>query len=164
MGRTGHKKEDVMARVQRKATTRARKAARKTPVPAGQRAAALVREGWQAAVEALSTAETQVGRQVQAFMKQRQLTGKDASVALRDLRRRLEKERRKAARQLDARLGVIQTRVMREGQALGRSADAAVERALGALNIPSRKDIGRLTNKVEELSKKLDARRPARRR
>jgi hypothetical protein len=97
-------------------------------------------------------------------MKQRQLTGKDASVALRDLRRRLEKERRKAARQLDARLGVIQTRVMREGQALGRSADAAVERALGALNIPSRKDIGRLTNKVEELSKKLDARRPARRR
>ena len=142
--------------------TRARKAAREAAEATGTATAALFRDRWQAAVSALSAAEVQVGRQVQALMKEKHLTGKDASAALRDLRKRLEKERKKAAKGAGVRLGVIQKRVLKEGQALGRSADAAVQRALGALNIPSRKDIGRLTNKVEELSRKLDGLRPRR--
>jgi poly(hydroxyalkanoate) granule-associated protein len=97
-------------------------------------------------------------------MKEKHLTGKDASAALRDLRKRLEKERQKAGRDLEARLGQIQTRVLKEGQALRRSSEDAVQRALGALNVPSRQDVGRLTRKVEELSRKIDRLRPARRR
>jgi hypothetical protein len=95
-------------------------------------------------------------------MKERQITGRDASAALRDLRKRLEKERRRVARTLDARLGEVQARLMKEGRALGRSAEEGVERALGALNIPSRQEVARLTRKVEELTRKLDTRRPAR--
>lgn len=144
--------------------TRARKAAREATEATGSAAAALFRDRWQAALAALSAAETQVGKQVKALMKEKHLTGRDASAALRDLGKRLEKERRKAARGLDARLGVLQARVVKEGRALGRSAEGGVERALGALNIPSRQDIGRLTRKVEELSKKVDALRPSRRR
>lgn len=97
-------------------------------------------------------------------MKEKHLTGKDASVALRDLRKRLEKERKKASKDLGVRLGQIQARVLKEGQSLRRSSEDAVQRALGALNVPSRQDIGRLTRKVEELSRKVDRIRPARRR
>ena len=144
--------------------TRAKKAAQEAAQATGSAAAALFRDRWQAAVAALSAAETQVGKQVQTLMKEKHLTGKDASAALRDLRKRLEKERKKAAKGAGARLDVIQTRVLKEGQALGRSADAAVQRALGALNIPSKKEIGRLTRKVEDLSRKLDRMRPRRKR
>ena len=157
-----------MAKGDRKTATReaarARKAAREAAEATGQAAAALFRDRWQAAVAALSAAETQVGRQVQALMKDKQLTGRDASTALRDLRKRLEKERKKAARGLDARIGVLQARVVKEGQALGRSAESAVQRALSALNVPNRADVGRLTRKVEELSRKIDRLRPSRRR
>jgi poly(hydroxyalkanoate) granule-associated protein len=98
-------------------------------------------------------------------MKEKNLTGKDASAALRDLRKRLEKERKKASKDFGVRLGQIQERVVKEGQAIRRSSEDAVQRALGALNVPSREDIGRLTRKVEELSKKVDrSMRPARRR
>jgi hypothetical protein len=161
-------KEDVMAKSDRKTAsreaTRARKAAREAAQATGSAAAALFRDRWQAAVTALSAAETQVGKQVQTLMKQKHLTGRDAAAALRELRKRLEKERKKAAKGAGVRLGVIQKRVLKEGQALGRSADAAVQRALGTLNIPTRKEIGRLTHKVEELSRKLDGWRPRRKR
>ena len=157
-----------MARGDRKTATReaerARKAAREAAQATGSAAAALFRDRWQAAVQALTAAETQVGRQVQALMKEKHLTGKDASVALRDLRKRLEKERKKASKDLGVRLGQIQARVLKEGQSLRRSSEDAVQRALGALNVPSRQDIGRLTRKVEELSRKVDRIRPARRR
>jgi hypothetical protein len=157
-----------MARGDRKTATReaarARKAAREAAEATGSAAAALFRDRWEAAVQALTAAETQVGRQVQALMKEKHLTGKDASVALRDLRKRLEKERKKASKDLGLRLGQIQARVRKEGQSLRRSSEDAVQRALGALNVPSRQDIGRLTRKVEELSRKVDRMRPARRR
>jgi poly(hydroxyalkanoate) granule-associated protein len=97
-------------------------------------------------------------------MKQKGLTGKDASAALRDLRKRLDKERKKAGKDLEARLGQLQARVAKEGQALRRSSEEAVQRALGALNVPSRQDVSRLTRKVEELSRRIDRMRPARRR
>jgi hypothetical protein len=157
-----------MARGDRKTATReaarARKAAREAAQATGQAAAALFRDRWQATVAALSAAETQVGRQVQALMKEKHLTGRDASATLRDVRKRLEKERKKAGSELDARLSALQTRAAKEGQALGRSAEKAVQRALGALNVPSRQDVGRLARKVEELSRKLDRMRPGRKR
>ena len=158
-----------MARNDRKTATReaarARKAAGEAASATGSAAAALFRDRWQAAVQALTAAETQVGKQVQALMKEKHLTGKDASAALRDLRKRLEKERKKASKDIGVRLGQIQERVVKEGQAIRRSSEDAVQRALGALNVPSREDIGRLTRKVEELSKKVDrSMRPARRR
>ena len=158
-----------MARNDRKTATReatrARKAAGEAASATGSAAAALFRDRWQAAVQALTAAETQVGKQVQALMKEKHITGKDASAALRDLRKRLEKERKKASKDIGVRLGQIQERVVKEGQAIRRSSEDAVQRALGALNVPSREDIGRLTRKVEELSKKVDrSMRPARRR
>jgi polyhydroxyalkanoate synthesis regulator phasin len=97
-------------------------------------------------------------------MKEKHLTGKDASAALRDVRKRLEKERRKAGKGLEARLNDLQARVVKEGQALRRSSEDAVQRALGALNVPSRQDISRLTRKVDELSRRIDRMRPGRRR
>ena len=158
-----------MARNDRKTATReaarARKAAGEAASATGHAAAALFRDRWQAAVQALTAAESQVGRQVQALMKEKNLTGKDASAALRELRKRLENERKKASKDIGVRLGQIQKRVVKEGQAIRRSSEDAVQRALGALNVPSREDIGRLTRKVEELSKKVDrSMRPARRR
>ena len=157
-----------MAKSDRRTATReaarAKKAAREVAQATGQAAAALFRDRWQAAAAALAAAETQVGRQVQALMKEKHLTGKDASAALREARKRLEKERKKAGRELESRLGALQARAAREGQALGRSAEKAVQRALGALNVPSRQDVGRLTRKVEELSRKLERMRPRRKR
>ena len=157
-----------MARGDRKTASReaarARTAARQAAQATGQAAAALFRDRWQAAVQALTAAETQVGRQVQALMKEKHLTGKDASAALRDVRKRLEKERRKAGKGLEARLNDLQARVVKEGQALRRSSEDAVQRALGALNVPSRQDISRLTRKVDELSRRIDRMRPGRRR
>jgi poly(hydroxyalkanoate) granule associated protein phasin len=157
-----------MARNDRKTATReaarARKAAGEAASATGHAAAALFRDRWQAAVQALSAAETQVGRQVQGLMKEKHLTGKDASVALRDLRKRLEKERKKAGKGLEVKLGQLQARVLKEGQALRKSSEDAVQRALGAINVPSRQEIGRLTRKVEELTRKVDRMRPGRRR
>lgn len=143
---------------------RARKAAREAAQASGHAAAALFRDRWQAAARALSAAEAQVGRKIQAVMKEKNLTSRDASVAVRDLGKRLEKERKKAGRNLEARLTALQKRVAKDSQALGRSAEQAVERAMGALNIPSRADVGRLARKVDELSRKLDRLRPGRKR
>jgi polyhydroxyalkanoate synthesis regulator phasin len=157
-----------MARRDRNKATReaarARKAAREAAQASGQAAAALFRDRWQAAVGALSAAEAQVGRKVQVLMREKKLTGRDASVAVRDLGKRLEKERKKAGRNLEARLTGLQKRVAKDSQALGRSAEQAVERAMGALNIPSRADVSRLARKVDELSRKLDRLRRARKR
>jgi hypothetical protein len=143
---------------------RARKAAREAAQASGQAAAALFRDRWRAAVGALSAAEAQVGRQVQAFLKENSRKSPATTATVRDLGRRLDKERKKASRNLDVRLTALQKRVAKDSQALGRSAEQAVERALGALNIPSRADVARLTHKVDELARRLDVRRPARKR
>ncbi len=39
---------------------------------------------------------------------------------------------------------------------MGRYADEAVQGALAALNIPSRREVHELTRRVEELSRKID--------
>jgi murein DD-endopeptidase MepM/ murein hydrolase activator NlpD len=127
-GRNGRAaKEDVMAKSDRRTATRegarARKAAREAAEATGQAAAALFRDRWQAAAAALAAAETQVGRQVQALMKEKHLTGRDASAALREARKRLEKERKKAGRELEARLGALQARAAKQRDAMAARAE-----------------------------------------
>ena len=70
--------------------------------------------------------------------------------------RRLEKERSKALKQLEAHLAMLQTRAKKERKALTRMADDAVQNTLAALNIPSRQEVQELTRRVEELSRKID--------
>jgi polyhydroxyalkanoate synthesis regulator phasin len=73
------------------------------------------------------------------------------------LRTRLDREGRKAYRQMEARLAELQTRLGRDKQTLGRRVDEAVRGTLARLNIPNRREIAELTRKVDELSRKIDA-------
>jgi hypothetical protein len=135
--------EEVMARTRRKATpngraTGARRAPRRAR-PAGERALAVVRQRWQAALGTLSETDSELRRQLRTLRKDTAARTRTLNASLRDL----------------------QARARKEGRTLARSAEEAVERTLGALNIPSRQEITRLTRKVEELTRKLD-RRPAR--
>ena len=141
---------------------RARKAAREAAEATGQAAAALLKDRWEAAVAALSAAETQLERQVRTIMKEKKLTGRDASAALAAVRKRLERERKTASKQLQARMADVQSTARKQGRALGRAAGQTAQRALASLNIPTREDVGRLTRRVEELARRLDRLRPVR--
>lgn len=69
---------------------------------------------------------------------------------------RLERERKKALKQVEGRLAVLQTRAKKERRAVTRMVDDAVQRTLAALNIPSRQEVQELTRRVEELSSRID--------
>lgn len=68
----------------------------------------------------------------------------------------LERERKKALKQVEGRLAVLQTRAKKERRAVTRMVDDAVQRTLAALNIPSRHEVQELTRRVEELSSRID--------
>jgi polyhydroxyalkanoate synthesis regulator phasin len=68
----------------------------------------------------------------------------------------LERERKKALKQVEGRLVVLQTRAKKERRAVARMVDDAVQRTLAALNIPSRQEVQELTRRVEELSGRID--------
>ena len=76
--------------------------------------------------------------------------------ALRKLGLRVEKGRKKALKQVEARLATLQARVHKERLVAGRMVDDAVKAALATFNIPSRKEVAELTRKVDELSRKID--------
>lgn len=141
----------------RKKATRARRSAkprrtaRRARPDAGERALAAVREGWQSALGSLSEADGELRRQLRSLRKE---------TALRT--RALRKETAVRTRALNATLRDLQARARKEGRAFARSAEDTVERTLAALNIPSRQEVDRLTRKVEELTRKLDGRRPTR--
>ena len=69
---------------------------------------------------------------------------------------RLERERKKALKQVEGRIAVLQTRAKKERRAVTRMVDDAVQRTLAALNIPSRQEVQELTRRVEELSGRID--------
>ena len=69
---------------------------------------------------------------------------------------RLERERKKALKQVEGRLAVLQTRAKKERRAVTRMVDDAVQRTLAALNIPSRQEVQELTRRVEQLSRRID--------
>ena len=68
----------------------------------------------------------------------------------------MQKEQRKAAREIESRLSALQERLQRERKDLGRVVDETVRGTLIALNIPSRREVSELTRKVDELSRKID--------
>lgn len=133
----------------KKKTSRARKTAETT--------ADALRERWQAALKALAAAEAELEKQWKQLVKKSGLSGKDAKGTLAELRVRLEKERQRALKGLEAGVAGLQARVKEEGAALSRKADQAMKSALVAFNIPSRQEVGELTRKVDELSRKIDA-------
>jgi guanylate kinase len=140
--------------------TGARKAARKASRSAGD----VLRETWEAALSSLSAAETELEKQVRSMMKGKGL-GADAAESVRQLGHRLQKERRKLAREIETRMTSLQARMKKERKTLTRLVDDAVRGALAAINIPSRQEINDLTRKVDELTRKIDgfAVRPTRR-
>ncbi|HEX6739799.1 MAG TPA: phasin family protein [Vicinamibacteria bacterium] len=136
---------------------------RPAAAPKGRSTAEVLREKWQTAVKSLSAAEAEVEKQIRHFVARNKM-GQDAARALGDLGQKLERERRRAAKELEGGMARVQGRLQEERRNLGRRVDDAVHRALVAFNIPSRKEVGELTRKVDELSRKIDSFRAPRRR
>jgi polyhydroxyalkanoate synthesis regulator phasin len=124
-----------------------------------------IREAWETGLERLAAAEKQVEKQLRRLIKKNKLNAKDAGALLASMGTRLASQRKRAGKELDARLKLLQARVKKERKSLTRVVDDAVRGALAAFNIPSRREVADLTRRVEELSRKIDAfrRRPARR-
>lgn len=81
----------------------------------------------------------------------------DTAVALHKLGARVERESKKAMKDLSARARTFQTRMEAERKGLKRAVDETVKGTLAAFNIPSRAEIADLTRKVAELSRKIDS-------
>src|SRR5262245_12091542 len=116
----------------------------------------VLRERWQQALAALAKAESELEKQWKQLVKKSGLSGKDAKGTLSELKVRLEKERQRALKNLEAGVAGLQARVKEEGAMLSKKADQVMQSALVAFNIPSRQEVGELTRKVEELSRKID--------
>jgi hypothetical protein len=127
-----------------------------------------LRETWKATVRVLSSAEAGAERRIRQLLARKRIKPADVRTALVTFRARAQKEQKKAARQIEARLSALQGRLQREKKDLGRVVDETVRGTLVALNIPSRREVSELTRKVDELSRKIDgyrrsSARPARR-
>jgi polyhydroxyalkanoate synthesis regulator phasin len=131
------------------------KAKKRMKAPKGR--TEVLREAWGVAVERLSAAEAQVEKQVQRIMKRSKIDPREAKSMLAYLGTRLDRERRKATKDVEARLKTLQARVKKERKAATKLVHEGVQQALAALNIPSRREVSELTGKVEELSRKIDA-------
>lgn len=131
-----------------KKKTARRRAARRPP--------STLARTWKETRRALDTAEAGVEKKVKALVRKSGVDTRQAADTLKAWRGRLEKEARRILRQAEGRLGVLQTRARKEQRALGRSVDDAVQRALAALNIPSRREIQELGRRVDLLSRKID--------
>ncbi len=130
---------------------------RKKAAPAPHGAAEALRSAWAQTQKALATAQAAAEKQVKAALKRNKIGGREAAEVLQDLGSRFEKERRKAQKRVETQLSSLRSRVRKEGKAAGRRVGEAVEQALAALNIPSRREVADLTRKVGELSRKIDA-------
>jgi poly(hydroxyalkanoate) granule-associated protein len=93
---------------------------------------------------------------VKALVERGGVDTRHARATLAAWRHRLDRERRKALKQVEGRLSGLQSRARRERRTLIRAVDDAVQRALAALNIPSRHEVRALTRRVAELSRKVD--------
>ena len=134
-----------------KRKTVARKAAR-----AARGAGDVLRDAWATTQDALVSAEAGMEKQVKGLLKKNRIDTTEAKAMLRDLGTRLQKERKKALKEIEAGLSTLQVRVRKERKMVGRMVDDAVKRALAAFNIPSRHEVAELTRKVDELSRKID--------
>jgi len=139
-------------KVARRIRTSARRV-RTTPI---HRAARRIEKTWKDTQAALSSAEATVERRVKALARRSGVDTRQAAQTLQAWRHRLDRERKKAVRQVEGRLAGIQARARKERRALTRTVDDAVRRTLAALNIPSRHEVQELTHRVEELSRRID--------
>jgi polyhydroxyalkanoate synthesis regulator phasin len=133
-----------------------KRARRSRPVARARRGKSGLAQTWKDTRAALSSAGATVEKRVQALVRRGGVDTGQARKALVAWRHRLDRESRKAMKQVEGRLAVLQTRARKERRVVGRAVDDAVKRTLAALNIPSRQEIHDLTKRVEELSQKID--------
>jgi hypothetical protein len=133
-------------------TARRRSAGR---TPAKKAAKALART-WDETREALGGAQHTVQRRVRALVREGGARREQATELLTTWRRRLDRERRKAVKQLEQRFATLQVRARRERKAFAKVVEEKVQGTLAALNIPSRQEVHDLTRRVEQLSHQID--------
>jgi polyhydroxyalkanoate synthesis regulator phasin len=129
---------------------------RPRPAARGRKAKSRIEKTWKDTRAALSSAEATVEKRVKALVKRSGVDTRQARETLTTWRHRLDRERKKALKQVEGRLSVLQARAKKERRALTRTVDDAVQRTLAALNIPSRDEVHELTRRVEDLSRKID--------
>lgn len=146
-----------------KKTLAKKKPVKKTPTKktaaktAPRKAGDVLRNTWASTLGALTSAQTEMEKQIRLLLKKNKITAKDAAGMLKELSARIAAERKRALKELESRMKTVQTRLKKERKAVGRIVDDAVQGALATFNIPSRQEIGELTRKVDELSKKIDS-------
>jgi len=121
------------------------------------RAGAAIRDTWSQALTAITTAEESLEKQVRTLLKKNRISTKDAATMLDDVNALVRRERRKAVKELDARLKTLQARIVKERRVVGRMVNDGVQNALAAFNIPSRHEVAELVRKVDQLSGKIDS-------
>ncbi len=127
------------------------------------RAAAKALAGtWNETREALGTAQQALRRRVRSLVREGGNRSQQAGELITTWRRRFERERRKALKQAEQRFATLQTQARRERKALFRAVEDRLQGALAALNIPSRQEVHDLTQRVEQLSRRIDGYRRAR--
>jgi len=131
-----------------------KKAARRVATPA-RKAKSQLRKTWKETRAALSSAEGKVEKRVRELVARSGVDTRQATKTLKAWRGRLDRERKKAVRQVEGGLSTLQVRARQERRALARMVDEAVQSTLAALNIPSRQEVHELTRRVEELSHKV---------
>jgi len=122
------------------------------------------REAWHVTLKALSSAEREVDSQVRSLLARNKLSRKDAQKLLDSFGKRVEKERKRTLKEMQSGIKKLQTQVQKEQKSFNRAVDDAVEQALAALNIPSRREVATLSRRVQQLSKKIDGLKPKPRR
>jgi polyhydroxyalkanoate synthesis regulator phasin len=121
------------------------------------RAGAALRDTWSQALTALTAAEDSLEKQVRSLLKKNRISTRDASSMLDDVSALVRRERRKAVKELDARMKTLQARIVKERRVVGRMVNDGVQNALAAFNIPSRHEVAELVRKVDQLSAKIDS-------
>lgn len=144
-------------------TAKKKKAVRKrtqkptTPKPEVRRSAAeRLRQTWTSTVDAITAAESDLEAQVKAVLHRNKISTKDASAMFKDLSALVGRERKKALRDLEVRLGAIQARAVKQRKVVGAAVDDALQSALARFNLPTRTEVRELTRKVDDLSRKID--------
>lgn len=135
--------------------SRTRRTAR-SRTPLGPATRDRMRDAWNEAVEAVTSAQVRVEVGVKDLLRRNRINTKDAATLLTDVRALADRERKKAARLLRTRFSVLQGRIEKERRGAVKGLDDAVRSALAALNIPSRSEVAALTRKVAELSKQVE--------
>lgn len=124
----------------------------RTPQEAGE----MIKHTWESTLASLNEAQQGLEKQVKSLLKRNKIDASDAGALMDSLNAAIDRERKKALKQIEARVKHLQARVEKERKVLARTIDGAVQSTLGTLNIPSRREVAELTRKVEALSARID--------